>query len=179
MADSETTRLWITEGNAQKKKKELGQAIRDNLQAGCTVTVSPKRESRRDIQNRLAQVWCGQYAKAKGYDKKFCWGLWKLEFLLPIKLTDERMAEVGERENLIIEAGVQAMRELPDHDPADDYENKVMAAETVIRSKEGIAVRPFAMWLTDIQNHAANEGIELRSNRDDTLYALMMDREAA
>jgi len=170
------TKIWITQQNAAEKKAELGAAIASMIEKGCTVTVSPHRETRRQLQSRLSQVWKKDYGDGIGEKNLVSvWGGWKLYYLLDLKLADPDTAKTARREKRLVKATVELMKQDPDFDPSELHVSYLEAADAIIRSSEGVSVQMFAEWLSAIQSMAAENGVVLRSNKDDEMRALMLD----
>lgn len=178
MTDSkDIERFWLTEDNKAERYPEVIAAIKSWISNGVQIEVRKKRETRQQLQNRLAKRWNKQLADHQGMTLDEMWGALKWDHLLPLKLADESEYEDAVYEYSLVNGAVEsilASGQLGD----SDRELRIFAAERIVRSRN-VGVQIFAQWLTHIQRAAAEQGCVLTSRQDELDYAIAEERKVA
>jgi len=189
--DEQIVRIYITHENKKTNYKRLINAISSWINNGVYITVKPSNsdEKREDIQNRLANVWKGEAAKHHHEHVNSIWGAWKLDHLLPLKFTIDKMYEEASYEEICVQAITDRSIDIRDKqlELGDKFNRKdwgtdirylsnreleIKAAFINIRSKD-INKSLFAEWLTLIQNVEGENGLILTAKNSDLEKALM------
>lgn len=155
---NKVTRYFITEENSDNIMPNVMWAIQSILPSPVKVTVQQQKETRGDTQNRLMWVWIGHIAKQQGYKPDELFSIFKLDYLLPIKLSHDETHDRAAYEQEIITATAAYMG-LRNRDTTE-REYQVKLAYDLIRSKN-IPVRIFAEWVQAIEEYASEAGIIL------------------
>jgi len=170
-------RVFITHENKADNYPLVVDSIKKWIDQGVRVTIEPKQEKRSELQNKLAQVWKGQIAKqTHEKDLDAMWGTMKLDYLLPIKLADEKLHDEAVKEQVKVKGAAMAMAYEYPEKSAREWEIDA-AFETIRSSSQEIGVRVFAEWLSTMQSVYSEQGIILESRREDVERALMIQAE--
>ena len=130
-----------------------------------SVTISPARERRRKIQERLHHRWCGIWEKHCGHQPGYGHAHTKLHILLPLKLSydHEPTVQRAEIESEIISSVV-------------DYKRKLLVAYDFIRSKD-IPMKLYRDFLEAQKYDAAEQNCILTASEEMIHEAMMMEVE--
>ena len=177
-AKKKAEKFWMTIENKETVSPKVAEAVREFLAlGGCQITLDTRRETRRDIQNRLAQVFSGQIAKKEGLTPDYAWGMLKWDILRRIKYGHEDLSFEAKKEEVIVIRTAKYLRESNDNDLNNNFEHMtnreiiIECANEYVRSKD-LPLDIFAEFITAIQAYGTEIDLVLESNKEDLFYAL-------
>ncbi len=131
------------------------------------VRVDHTKPSRRSIQNRLAHRWKAEIGNHMGMDLNDVWSMLKYDYLLPLKLSDEKEYERAVFEMQVIDAAVDML--IIRDETLSKRELTLSVAFDTIRSNN-ISVKLFSQWLRVVRHAASEQGIYLTTREDELNY---------